>query len=71
MDLLFYGRFLRDVCKLQRWRKAPTRAEEEDSEGNRIEPDRTGKLVPAWSRHFKALAMQQADIEPWKAMDIK
>lgn len=46
-------------------------AQEEDSDGNRIEPDRAGKQVPAWSRGFKAVAAQQADIEPWKVVKLR
>lgn len=37
---------------------------EEDKDGNRIEPDRSGKQVPAWSLNFLELATSQGGIDP-------
>lgn len=37
---------------------------EEDEEGNRLEPDRTGKHVPAWCANYKEMVSAQAAIDP-------
>eukprot|EP00435_Cladocopium_sp_Y103_P041506 s2243_g11.t1 len=37
---------------------------EEDEDGNRIEPDRQGKRIPAWCANYATVATSQADIDP-------
>jgi len=37
---------------------------EEDKDGNRVEPNRTGKLIPAWCAGFPQLVQSQASVDP-------
>ena len=44
-------------------------SQEEDEDGNRIEPDRQGERIPAWCANYATVATSQADIVPWREGD--